>query len=123
MPSASVRTSGQHPRQRRAPSAARRGAHAADLMGLGPCRASDVSTEGLRAAAEADLLAAPGAAPCSGAEDAGPAAAQPLLSRLSLKFRQPALERAFQHEWDTTRARTHDYQGAAVYCAMVRGLA
>jgi len=128
--------------------ACRAGAEAKAAHGAGAARkpappppkkmgiASDVSADPLRAAAEADLLAtdapqqgacgaSPTAATCAGAAAAAaPSDEQqppPLLSPWTLRFTQPEVERAFQHEWDTMRATTHDKQGAGVYFAMVCG--
>jgi hypothetical protein len=87
--------------------------------------ASDVSMERLRAAADTDLLAdaAPSRYATGWGEKAAAAEAAPplVMSRLTLRFVQPALERAFAREWDGMRAKTHDRQGAAVYLAMVVG--
>jgi hypothetical protein len=96
-------------------------------MGLGARCTSNVSTERLRAAAEAELLPPAGLAAASAGGCSGGAAClwpgAPLVDRLTLRFKQPALERAFQHEWDSMRATAQDMQGAAVYSAMVSGRA
>ncbi|GBF99293.1 hypothetical protein Rsub_12053 [Raphidocelis subcapitata] len=94
-------------------------------MGLGVRSASDVSTEGLRTAAESALRNGELAASGCAAADGGPCGAAPdgalLVSRATLRFKHPALEAAFAREWSATRADTHDRAAATSYLAMVLG--